>query len=99
MCIKSKIKDYNEKKKRVDFFSCLYSLKASHVSRDIGISTQQDLGLARLGALGALTELNENSDLLNDVPSTINYEDLGLGGGSISTQHSGSSRHQVIFEE
>lgn len=42
--------------------------------------SQQDIGLARLGALGALADLNDGSDLLNEVPSTINYEDLGLGG-------------------
>jgi hypothetical protein len=49
------------------------------------------LGLARLGALGALADLSEGgADLLNEVPSTINYEDLGLGGN-----FGGSSRHQV----
>ena len=43
-------------------------------------SQPQDLGLARLGALGALADLADGAvgggDLLNEVPSTINYEDL-----------------------
>ncbi len=54
---------------------------------------QQDIGLARLGALGALADLNDGvsgagqssgtapPDLLEVVPSTINYEDIG-GMGS-----------------
>jgi hypothetical protein len=48
-----------------------------------------DLGLARLGALGALADLNDGQDLLNDVPTTINYEDLNLG--NTFNQASGSS--------
>ena len=46
-------------------------------------SQPQDLGLARLGALGALADLADGAvgggDLLNEVPSTINYEDLVIG--------------------
>jgi hypothetical protein len=57
------------------------------------LMSNQDLGLARLGALGALADLSEGgSDLLNEVPSTINYEDLGLAGNFGG--HSSSSRHQ-----
>ncbi len=59
------------------------------------MSNQQDLGLARLGALGALADLSEGSDLLNEVPSTINYEDLGLAGNfGAHSSSSSSSRHQ-----
>ena len=54
---------------------------------------QQDLGLARLGALGALADLNDGNDLLNEVPSTINYEDLGLGG-HFGQSSSGGGRQQ-----
>ena len=41
------------------------------------------MGLARLGALGALPDLADGAvgggHLLNEVPSTINYEDLVIG--------------------
>ncbi len=64
-------------------------------AREQLISSQQDLGLARLGALGALADLSEGSDLLNEVPSTINYEDLGLAGSfGAHSSSSSSSRHQ-----
>ena len=39
------------------------------------VDDEQDISLARLGALGALADVDGN-DLLNEVPSTINYDDL-----------------------
>lgn len=56
----------------------LQQLQQQREQREQAIS-QQDIGLARLGALGVVADLNDG-DLLNEVPSTINYEDLGLGG-------------------
>jgi len=58
-------------------------------AREQLMSSQQDIGLARLGALGALADLSEGgSDLLSEVPSTINYEDLGLAGTfGVSSRH------------
>ena len=59
-------------------------------------SQPQDLGLARLGALGALADLADGAvggaDLLNEVPSTINYEDLI---GNQAAAHAG--KHSSIY--
>ena len=60
-------------------------------------SQPQDLGLARLGALGALADLADGAvgggDLLNEVPSTINYEDLVIGNQAAA--HAG--KHSSIY--
>ena len=55
---------------------------------------QQDVGLARLGALGALADLGNDGDLMNETP-TINYEDLNFGGGSSSRQRKSEANQWV----
>ena len=58
-------------------------MSAAAQAAAVQASQPQDLGLARLGALGALADLADGAvgggDLLNEVPSTINYEDLVIG--------------------
>ena len=60
-------------------------------------SQPQDLGLARLGALGALADLADGAvgggDLLNEVPSTINYEDLVIGNQAAA--HAGKLNRSI----
>ena len=57
------------------------------------------MGLARLGALGALADLADGAvgggDLLNEVPSTINYEDLVIGNQAAN--HAGKHSKQPSF--
>ena len=57
------------------------------------------MGLARLGALGALADLADGAvgggDLLNEVPSTINYEDLVIGNQAAA--HAGKHLHFYIY--
>ena len=63
-------------------------------------SQQQDLGLARLGALGALADLADGGvggDLLNEVPSTINYEDLVIGNQAAA--HAGVAAHNFVTQQ
>ena len=51
--------------------------------------------MARLGALGALADLADGNDLLNEVPSTINYEDL-VNSGSFNSSR---NEHRPIKSE
>ena len=50
--------------------------------------------MARLGALGALADLGNDGDLMNETP-TINYEDLNFGGGSSSRQRKSEANQWV----
>ena len=69
-------------------FIAFQQLTAAAQAAAAQASQPQDLGLARLGALGALADLADGAvgggDLLNEVPSTINYEDLVIGNQAAS---------------